>query len=31
MKVGADYKITIAFDNQGIKNLMLSFAHLELL
>ncbi len=30
-KVGEDYKITIAFDSQGVKNLMLSFAHLELL
>ncbi len=30
-KVEGDYKVTIAFDNQGVKNLMLSFAHLELL
>lgn len=30
-KVGEDYKVTIAFDNQGVKNLMLSFANLELL
>lgn len=30
-KVGDDYKLTIAFDSQGVKNLMLSFAPLELL
>ena len=29
--VGDDVKVTIAFDSQGIKNLMLSFAPLELL
>lgn len=29
-KVGNDIKITIAFDSQGVKHLMLSFAHLEL-
>ncbi|SHF10342.1 DNA helicase PcrA [Clostridium fallax] len=30
-KSGDDVKLTIAFDSQGIKNLMLSFAPLELL
>lgn len=30
-KVGNDFKLTIAFDSQGVKNLMLSFATLELL
>ncbi|MGL5245879.1 MAG: DNA helicase PcrA [Sarcina sp.] len=30
-KVGEDVKLTIAFDSQGVKNLMLSFAPLELL
>ncbi|WP_297437498.1 UvrD-helicase domain-containing protein [uncultured Clostridium sp.] len=29
-KVGADIKLTIAFDSQGVKHLMLSFAVLEL-
>ncbi|MGL5764800.1 MAG: 3'-5' exonuclease, partial [Sarcina sp.] len=29
-KVGNDMKLTIAFDSQGIKHLMLSFANLEL-
>jgi DNA helicase-2/ATP-dependent DNA helicase PcrA len=29
--IGDDMKLIIAFDNQGIKNLMLSFAPLELL
>ena len=28
--VGQDVKVTIAFNNQGVKHLMLSFAHLEL-
>ncbi|MGG5462941.1 DNA helicase PcrA [Clostridium sp. B9] len=30
-KVGDDYKLTIAFDSQGVKHLMFSFAPLELL
>lgn len=29
-KVGDDIKLTIAFDSQGVKHLMLSFAHLDL-
>ncbi|MGL4654513.1 MAG: UvrD-helicase domain-containing protein [Sarcina sp.] len=28
--VGGDVKVTIAFNSQGVKHLMLSFAHLEL-
>ncbi|WP_300346893.1 DNA helicase PcrA [Clostridium sp.] len=30
-KVGDDFKLTIAFDSQGVKHLMFSFAPLELL
>ncbi|MGL4761790.1 MAG: hypothetical protein ACRCWG_10075 [Sarcina sp.] len=28
--VSGDIKVTIAFNSQGVKHLMLSFAHLEL-